>query len=631
MVNVKRILVLCWVAVGWVHLATASALADRPAKPNVLLLLTDDLGWQDVGCYDIDEPTPFETPNIDQLATRGMKFWQAYSPAPTCAPSRCAILAGKHPARLQKTHVLGGRPPTPHAAKSFRLMPPWYRGGLSPSEVTIADALKANGYTTGHVGKWHVSVTYDTVPRPEDLGFDFSQNNHGAVRRMKPDRLSEFATADPNDPYRLDENGYPYHQSNVDALNFLRERKDKPFFLYYATRLVHAPIQTRNEALLRKYADKMGVPYPKDAGTWKIAGQKNPYYGAMVEELDYYVGKVFDYLDETDDPRWPGHKLSENTYVIFTSDNGGFVHAGPEQITSNKPLREGKINPEEGGTRVPLIITGPGIAAGTQSSVMANGLDFYPTILSWTGTTPPQEHHLDGCDLSTLLSNDCADAALVVDAQGEPRDTMTWHFPHSISMKSTIRQGDYKLIRNWDHVANPKKVPFELYRLYETDGQEPRRVDIEESNNLAAAMPEKVRELDALLEASLQEMEAGYPHYNPHYPGKLPGKEAVPVVTDQGRAGRKVWLTYADRGARVVRGQLVFTANGGDREEEWDSLPVTGYADGRVDAVLPDNATHYVFNLIDENGFLVSYPEMGQMVGRNRKVDYTKGALVATD
>ena len=200
-------------------------------------------------------------------------------------------------------------------------------------------------------------------------------------------RLEGFATNDPDDPYRLDENGFPFHQNNEDALDFIRENKDKPFFLYYCTWLVHSPIITRNEALLKKYSDRLEVD-PAQEFSRETPGQINPFYCAMVESVDYYLGQVFNYLDETEDPRRPGHKLSENTYIIFTSDNGG-MEGGKERYTDNNPLDRGKISAKEGGTRVPLMIAGPKIAEGVQSNVMVNGLDFYPTILSLTGNRIP--------------------------------------------------------------------------------------------------------------------------------------------------------------------------------------------------------------------------------------------------
>lgn len=599
------------------HVATALVLtavvaatpthAQRP-KPNVVLILADDLGWQDVKCYDIDEPSPSETPNIDALAKRGVMFWQAYSPAPTCAPSRCAIISGNHPARAQKTHVVGGAPPRARSSRS-RMMDPWYSGRMPADEMTLAKALKRNGYTTGHVGKWHIAIDHHAFPQPKDVGFDSSESNRGAQSKMK-DRLADFATDADNDPFRLDANGFPYHQNNEDALTFLSDSKDKPFFLYYATWLVHAPIQTRSKTLLDKYAARMGVD-PRQPNTTETPGQLNPFYFSMVEMLDYYVGGIFDYLENTEDPRWPGHMLSENTYVIFTSDNGGMEGGAKERYTDNQPLDRGKISAKEGGTRVPLIIVGPGIKQGVQTDVMANGLDFYPTVLSLTGSTVPAGKHLDGCDLSPLLLGDSTNPSFVKDSGGIVRDTMVWHFPHGSALESTIRVGDYKLIRNYDHVLNEQTPELELFQLYKTKGTKQGRVDIEEAKNLASAMPDKTAQLNRELTKRLTEMKASYPSYNPDCDANLPGKDKVCTILASEKHGDAVGFTYRENGAKVVRADLLYTLNGGDRYEEWFRKTATLSPDMKVSADLPKGTTHYLINLIDENNFLRSYPEVG--------------------
>ncbi len=603
--------------------ATASE-AGRPDQPNVLLLLTDDLGWQDVMAYDIDEPSPYETPNIDALAKKGVMFWQAYSPTPVCASSRCAILSGNHAARAQKTSVVGGAPPMPRN-NNARMMDPWYSGRMPADELTIAKILRQNGYATGHSGKWHMAISHKAFPQPEDQGFDYTQASRGSRTSMK-DRMTGFATDAPDDPFRLDENGYPFHQTNEDALTFLKENKDRPFFLYYATWLVHGPIHTRSEAHLKKYVEKMGVDPTKVIGRGD-PGQLNPFYGAMVQELDYYVGMVFDYLDETDDPRWPGHKLSENTYVIFTSDNGGMEGNPKERYTDNNPLDRGKISAKEGGTRVPLIITGPGVSAGVQSDVMVNGLDFYPTILSWTGVAKPEGKNLDGCDLDPLLRNDPTDPSLVKADDGSVRDAMVWHFPHGVAMESTIRVGDYKLIRNYDHVNNPSTPELELFQLYSTTGSGQERVDIEEAKNLADAEPEKTQDLNRRLTEVLSEMNASYPSYNPVGGAKLPHKQNVPEVLSDTREGHAVAFSFKENGAKVVQANLIYTLNGGARYEEWFSKPAVIDPRGAVTAQLPEGTTHYVVNLIDENDFLVSYPALKGQLKYNRKQKVSEDAL----
>jgi arylsulfatase A-like enzyme len=607
----------------------ATAVTDRrPAQPNVILLLTDDLGWQDVKCYDIDEPSPMETPNIDALAKQGVLFWQAYSPAPTCAPTRCAIMSGNHPARAQKTHVVGGGPPTPYNKELHRMMPPWYSGRMPEGELTLARVLQKNGYATGHCGKWHMAINHNAYPQPEDQGFDWTRHNLGTTRRMAPHRLTGFATREEGDPYKLDENGFPYHQNSEDAMEFIAEHADQPFFLYYATWLVHTPIHTRSEALLQKYVKKLGVELPENPNEWKGEGQTNPFYCAMVEELDYYVGRLLKFLDETEDPRWPGHSLRENTYLIFTSDNGGMERHPGEIITDNFPLARGKISAMEGGTRVPLIVRGPGIPANVQSDVMVNGLDFYPTILALAGIEQPAEKHLDGADLSALLKTDPTNPKLVHEADGRMRDTMVWHFPNSVALESTIRVGDWKLVRNYDHLNNKHASELELYRLYDTKDGQQKRNDIEEANNLADSMPEKAHALNAKLTEILTEMEASYPYYNPDFKHPLPNKEKVCTVKSHVQTGDRVEFSYQENGAKVVRANLLYTLNGGAQYEEWFRQPAELLPGAKVAAQLPTGATHYFINLIDENNFLKSYPEVMDMRGQaNGKNPYSTVAL----
>ncbi len=576
--------------------------SGRPAQPNILLLLTDDLGWQDVGCYDIDEPTPFETPHIDALAKEGVQFWQGYSPAPTCVPTRSAILSGIHPARAQLTHVSGGRPPAPHHFQGWHVIPPWYRAAGATTKRTIATVLRNHGYYTGHAGKWHMGAHNPQETNAQ--GFDFAKSRRGATLTT-PDRSQVFASQDPNAKYKLDENGYPQHDNLDDALEFLdlAQAQDKPFFLYWCTWLVHGPIHTRSRALLEKYCEKMGVPFPDHPGpiqSMEEPGQKNPYYGAMVEMVDYYIGQVINYLKQTDDPRWPGHKLIENTYIIFTSDNGGAL-GSEERYTDNRPLQKGKISAMEGGTRVPLIIVGPGIPRGVQSEVMVNGLDFYPTILSWSGTPRPDNKRLDGCDLSTLLASDPTDPALVRESDGRVRDTMVWHFPNSVAQESTIRIGDYKLVRNYFQVPE-----LELFRLYDSEDGPPKRVDFEEANNLADAMPDKTAAMNRRLTEILTEMEASYPSLNPQCPRNPATRDQVPTVLGHEQTGNQVTVTYRENGASVVRADLIYKLS----DSAWLRGPASLRPEHRVTAELPPGTTHYFINLVDENDYLVSYPQI---------------------
>ncbi|MEP2777524.1 MAG: sulfatase [Luteolibacter sp.] len=599
----------------------------RPAKPNILLVLADDLGWQDVKAYDIDEPSPYETPNIDGLAKEGVMFWQGYSAAPVCAPSRCAILSGIHPARANKPSVRGGTPPSPYHLTGSRVMEPYQLARLTTVQPTLAEVLQANGYATGHSGKWHVNIKPSAEPLPKDVGFEWSRESMGVARDMVPNRVKGFSTDAPDDQWQLDENNYPKNEILLDAITFMEEKKEQPFFLFYAERLVHSPIQTRSKVLLEKYCKKLGIPFPKNPGPMARPGQQNPYYCAMVEEYDYYVGKLLNYLDETEDPRWPGHTLRENTYIIFTSDNGGMEKLKGDIITDNYPLDGGKIRLEEGGTRVPFIIVGPNIPTGQQTEVMANGLDFFPTILSMTGTNTPENQQLDGSDLYPLLTQSPQDPTLVKDAEGNARDTMMWHFPNSVAMYSTIRVGDFKLVRNYDFINNKSvKSELELYQLYDTRDGNSKRVDIEESKNLVSSMPEKAQELNGKLTELLTSMDASYPHFNPAYQAELPHKETVPSVVSEERDGDTVRATFKENGAKVVHAQLLYTTLGGDPNEEWFLAPAKIEGD-TVEATLPKGTTHYLFNIIDENNYLVSYPAVESQLHYKGKLKYSADAL----
>jgi arylsulfatase A-like enzyme len=604
-------------------LLTSVGLADtpRPAKPNIVLILTDDLGWQDVKCYDIDEPSPMETPNIDRLATQGVMFWQAYSPTPVCSSSRASILSGQHAARTGVTSVGGGNPPLfrnvrkPHTS-------PWNSAYMPDSVISLAHALKGEGYVTGHSGKWHFS------PGPIEIGFDSTTRSRG-VQMAMPNRLTGFATRDPDDPFRLDENGFPYDVPQHAAMAFMAAHKDEPFFLHYCTYLVHAPIHSRSQALLDKYVKKLGVELkPEHKDKWVAEeGQTNPFYCAMVEQLDYYMGQIFSYLETTDDPRWPGHKLSENTYVIFTSDNGGAEGRPTKQrFTENAPLDHGKISTKEGGTRVPLIIVGPGIPAGVQTDVMANGLDFYPTILSLIGAEKPEGAIFDGCDLKPLLTQDPTDPTLVRDAEGQVRDTMVWHFPQ-MQCTTSIRVGDYKLRR----ATSPDDQTLELYQLYRTDETGKQvRVDIEEAHNLAAAMPEKAKALEAMRAAMVAEFGGRYAHFNPDAPGKLAGKAQAPTVLSHKQTGNQLEITYQYNGSDVVYADLYYSLTGGaGRHESWRRLAMTLNGKDKAVAELPDGTTHYLINLVDANNFLVVYPQTDATTLRKDGLALSDAAIFA--
>ena len=311
--------------------------------------------------------------------------------------------------------------------------------------------------------------------------------------------------------------------------------------------------------------------------------------------------------------------------MIFTSDNGGMEQVPGEIITDNYPLDRGKISLEEGGVRVPFIICGPDIKGEQESEVMVNGLDFYPTILSWTKTKKPSGVKFDGCNLSNFLKQNPKDYNLVIQGNGKPRESMIWHFPHGVAQESTIRENGWKLIYNY----MPGRPQLQLFQLYDNYPQDPKRVDIEESKNLAGRFPRKAELLRKKLFEQLLQMRASFPFLNPSYKGSLPHKEKICVPQKHGKKGRKVWAEFKSNGSKVVRAQIAYTLNGGQKSEEWYLSEAV--VDGkRITGKLPLKTTHYVFNFIDEHNFLISYPDMPDKLNagsRKGKIPYSQKAF----
>jgi len=448
-------------------------------KPNIVLILVDDLGWIDTGCYGSKY---YETPNIDKLAAEGMRFTDAYAACAVCSPTRAAVMTGRYPARLGVTDWIrarfqGGKipenkkNPTEYVGgKNKKLLCPPNALWMELDEITIAEALKPAGYTSCHIGKWHLGAD-DWYP--DRQGFDF---NVGGCDFGQP----------PNyfDPYYLKGQGSiptlePRHKGEYltdreadEAVKFIHNHKDKPFFLYMAHYAVHTPIQAKKE-LIEKYKAK------------QPANQKNPTYAAMVESVDDAVGRICSALDELD--------LAENTIIFFTSDNGGLL--GP---TNNAPLRSGKGFPYEGGIREPLIVRWPKvIKPGTVSHGPVTSVDYFPTICQAAGVPLPNDRDIDGVSLlDHLKSNGTRELN---------RHALYWHFPHyrgNIVPYSIIREGSFKLIKRYEG------KPFELFNL---------NVDLSEENDLSVILPTKVRRLDAKLRRWLRLTGAKMPKPNPDY------------------------------------------------------------------------------------------------------------------
>lgn len=580
-------------------------------RPNIVIFYVDDLGWQDIQLNDVDAPCPYETPNLIKLAETGMNFTQGYSPAPTCSPSRAGIITGQHPAQLGLTHVDLGALNTGRSTDV--IVPPYLEEHMTLDALTLADALKQNGYRTGHSGKWHVGLT------AASYGFEVVDQDRGIHRGMG-DRTKGFATAD--DPkYHLSKekyppfskkkpNGisYPYDQVTESAIQFMKDSGDQPFFLNLCHWMVHWPVLTRNGELLAYYCDKMGQPFPPKPGDMTLPGQQNPYFAAMVTSVDWSMGRVVDFLQKTDDPRNSGKKLIDTTYIFFSSDNGGVEFHQKEIISDNAPLKYGKKHSEEGGVRVPMIIAGAGIASGSQFDGLVNQLDFFPTILNLTDSTiaAKDQQKLSGLDITPVLAGK---SQKIVDATGAERDHLWWHFPHNSmdSSKSAIRCGDYKLYKRY------ATDDYELYRLY----NEGSRQDLEEQTNLAEN-PEYapvVKKLAAKLKSDLEEIQAQGPYLNPAYKGKT--KPSAEIKKQAFNAGnRQASVQLIKSGPAIETAYVIYRDKPGtDKKKARHSKeprdvrigmkqPATIDASGkRVNALIPAGIESYCFLLIDANNY----------------------------
>ncbi len=340
-----------------------SVTAAETSRPNIIVILLDDLGARDLGCYG---SRFHETPRIDALASRGVRFTDAYSACPVCSPSRAAIMSGKYPARLHLTDWLPGRADR----NSQKLLRPPIRQELPLDEVTLAKALRGAGYACASIGKWHLGGAGFW---PEQHGFEI--NLGGTETGSPPGGYFRFKT--PSMSAR-DDSEYLTDRLSDEAVAFIKQHADRPFFLYLPHYAVHIPLQGK-PALVAKYRAK---PVPAVPGVGEPA-QANPTYAAMLESADLGVGKIMDTLDSL--------KIADRTVIMFTSDNGGLsVKEGPNTpATSNAPLRAGKGYLYEGGIRVPLLITWPGVAgAGSTCGVPVSGQDLYPTILEAAGVRP---------------------------------------------------------------------------------------------------------------------------------------------------------------------------------------------------------------------------------------------------
>ena len=429
------------------------------SKPNVLFILIDDMGWMDLGCQGNKN---LRTPNIDNLAKGGMRFTDAYAPAPVCSPTRAAIITGQSPARLQITNHL------PHqdrfTPKDSKLLPAKMLNHLSLESETLAERLKKDAhYATAFIGKWHLYTGRDKKYNPLNQGFDI---NIGGCSYGGPPTFF--------DPYRIDflpdrkEGEYLPNRLADEAIAFISEQnsKDKPFFLALWNYTVHWPMEAPDK-LVEKYKN---LP---------VKGYRDHRYAAMIEAMDIAIGKVLKSLDDLN--------ITEETLVIFTSDNGPFGGVGDAS-----PLRADKGHLYEGGIRVPLIVRWPGkVEAGAVEETPVILTDLHPTILAATGL-----------DLNSTIPNDGHNLLPLLKGKEKLKNrAVYWHYPNFAfhrdnRLGSAIREGDHKLIHFYDTDS------VELYNL---------KNDISEKNDLSGKMPQLASRLKNKLKVWLQDSGAVMP------------------------------------------------------------------------------------------------------------------------
>ena len=445
------------------------AASPASARPNIVLIMTDDMGWMDLHCQGNDR---LNTPRIDALARQGVRFTNAYAAAPVCSPTRAAMITGLAPARLHITQH--GKDVPAFWPKDRPLQPPAAEHVLPLKTITLAERLKAAGYATGFFGKWHLSG--DPDPKnpaasgpafwPEHQGFDINIGGcgfGGPPTYFDPYRIPAIRPRKPGE--------YLTDRLADETIAFMQANRSRPLFICLWTYNPHYPFEAPEE-LVAKFKGKQGP------------GLKNPIYGAQIEATDRAVGRVLDEIDQLG--------IAGDTLVIFTSDNGGW-----EGATDNRPLRSGKGDLYEGGLRVPLIIRWPGVVApgrpvapGAVNDTPVISMDLSATILDAADVKLGPGESLDGTTLRPLLQSGRLD-----------RGPLFFHYPHYAWHRSNrpggaIRSGQYKLIRRYDEHS------LELFDLVD---------DISETTNLAARKPELAAQLDQQLGRWLEETGAQMP------------------------------------------------------------------------------------------------------------------------
>ena len=447
-------------------------------RPNVVFILADDLGYTDVACYGSKY---YETPNVDRLAAEGVRFTSGYACGPNCQPTRAALMSGQYGPRTG-VYTVGHIDRFDWRSRPLRPVDNVQQ--LPPEKITVAQALKGAGYATAYFGKWHLGE--QGAHHPGRRGFDEAITSMG--------RHFDFTT---NPKVDVPPGTYLADFLTDRAVDFVRRKRDGPFFLFLSHFGVHSPHQAKPE-LVEKFKAKPAA-----------GGHRDPTYAAMIYSVDQSVGRVLAILDEAG--------LAEKTLVVFSSDNGGvggYAREGLRRaggITDNAPLRGGKGMLYEGGVRVPYLFRWRGTtAAGAVCDVPINSVDLFPTLLDLAGAAPPPGQPLDGVSYAALLDP----------RRGPPpqRDAIFWHFPGYLgagrgSWRTTpagsIRRGDWKLIEFFEDNR------VELYNLADDPG---------ETHDRAADSADVARELRQRLEEWRREVRAAIPTANQPSAGEEPSR-----------------------------------------------------------------------------------------------------------
>lgn len=463
--------------------------APAAQRMNVIFILADDLGWNDSTLYG---GTKFyKTPNLERLAKRGMTFSRAYSASPLCSPTRASILTGMSPARIgitapdchlpeERMHATVADKAPPHQ----KVLPCQSATRLDTSYVTLAEDLNEAGYATAHFGKWHLGPEpFSPLQQGFDVDLPHTSGPGPAGSFVAPWKFKDFKERAPGEHIE--------DRMADEAVAWMEKNKDRPFFLNYWQFSVHAPFNAK-KGLVEKYRASANAADP----------QHSPTYAAMVESMDDAVGKLLDAVDRLG--------IADRTAIVFLSDNGGNMYDKVDGTspTSNAPLRGGKATVYEGGTRVPCVVSWPDVTSpGSRSEVLIQSTDFHPTILDLLGLKPRDGRVFDGISIAGAL-------------EGKPlqRAPLFCYFPHSPVVPDTLPPAasvtgeEWKLIRLFHQGENGAHA-WRLYNL---------RDDIGETRDRSAERPDKVRELDALIEKFLADTKAVVPKPNPRFDPKAP-------------------------------------------------------------------------------------------------------------